>query len=164
MAERQFLSDVSAGDVLAREVSFVLETWRQAALGNANCPRLLREFRKHCGAETESVFEIYFAFLRALGRASRRRLKIGHPGCPGMTRDELQVLSLLAAAQTGHWTLFDAHLCWLASDGSRAVIAGAATVLADTLAKRCIDISGRLHIEQRLKGVIPGLSLVRMSH
>jgi hypothetical protein len=148
MAERQILSGVSAGDVLARDVSFVVETWRQAALGNANCPRLLREFRKHCGAESERIFEIYFTFLRALGRASRRRLKIGHPGCPGMTRDEIQVLSLLAAAQTGHWILFDAHLCWLASDGSRAVIAGAAMVLADALGKCCIDISSGLRIEQ----------------
>ena len=164
MAEHQILSDASTGDVPSRQVSFVLETWRQAALGNANCPRLLREVRKHCGAETEHIFEIYFTFLRALGRASRRRLKIGHPCCPGMTRDEVQVLSLLAAAQTGHWTLFDAHLCWLASDGSRAVIAAAAMVLADALGKCSFDISGGLHIEQGPNGVMPGLSLVRQSH
>lgn len=165
MAERQINFDPGQGDVLVRQVGFIIESWRQAALGNGNTPMLLKEFRRYCGETSEEVFEVYFAFLRMLGRDSRRRLRVGHPGCAGMTPDEIQVLSLLAAAQTGQWTLFDAHLCWLAPNGPRAGIAAAAMVLADRLAGAGIDISARLHIKRATPGApAAGFSIVRQTH
>lgn len=144
------------GEIYVREVGFVIEAWRHAALGDANFGLLLREFRKQCGCGAEEVFESYFLFLKALGRASRKRLCVGHPGCPGMTRDEIQVLSMLAAAQSGHWVLFDAHLCWLTANGPRAAIATAAMVLADALTACRIDMSDRLYIQPPTSGTAAG--------
>lgn len=147
-----------------REVGFVIEAWRHAALGDANFGALLRDFRKQCGQGAEGVFESYFLFLKALGRASRRRLCVGHPGCPGMTRDEIQVLSLLAAAQSGHWVLFDAHLCWLASGGSRSAIATTAVALADALMECGIRVSDRLYVQPPAPGTPCGAVLVLHAH
>lgn len=103
-------------------------------MGNANCPTLYREFQKRCGARTQSVFEGLFVFLLLLGHGSRRRLAIGHPGCPGLTRHEVQVLSLLSAAQAGHDALFEANLCWLVRSEARAGVGKAAASLAGIFA------------------------------
>lgn len=141
MTERQILSDFPSGGGPARPAGFIIEAWRHAALGNPNTAKLLQDFQRHCGAAAESVFESWFIFLRVLGRESRRRLRVGHPGCSGMTPDETQLLSLLAAAQSGHWALFDARLCWLAPNGARAKIAAAAMILADALSRCGADLS-----------------------
>lgn len=163
MAVRKIL-DGDETNVFVRRVGFVIETWRQAALGHANAPKFLRDFRDHCGDAAEGVFEDYFSFLHLLGQGSRRRLAVGHPGCPGMTRDEIQVLALLAAAQAGHGTLFDAHLCWLVPEGPRARISQAALRLAAALADCGVEIAGRLKIEHAPRENFRGLAVVRKPH
>ena len=154
-------SSLIPGEIAVREIGFIIETWRQAAAGNGTTPRLLRAFAKRCGTQAEEVMEAYFIFLRVLGRSSRRRLAVGHPGCPGITRDEIQVLSLLAGAQSGHWALFDAHLCWLVPEDSRPTVTAAATILADAFARHGMKISGGLHIEPSRGSMTWGPALVR---
>lgn len=163
MAARKLFSEGEDG-IFIRQAGFVIETWRQAALGQANVPKLLREFRRHCGDAAEDVFEQFFSFLHLLGRDSRRRLAVGHPGCPGMTRDEIQVLALLAAAQDEHRILFEAHLCWLAPDGPRAKISAAATNLAEGLARCGVDISDRVARTAMPREAFRGLVIVRKAH
>lgn len=161
MAQRKIQTEDEQG-IFARRTGFVIETWRQAALGTANTPKFLRAFHKECGAAAPDVFEKYFTFLHLLGRESRRRLCVGHPGCPGMTRDEIQVLALLAAAQAGHGVLFQAHLCWLAAEGPRARIAASAMVLAQALTQCGVDLEDRLLVEPSLPDSFRGLAVVRV--
>ena len=78
-----------------------------------------------------------------------------------MTRDEIQVLALLGAAQAGHWVLFQAHLCWLVPEGPRAKAAAAAMILADALAGCGVDIAARLQIEQAPRDGFRGVAVVR---
>lgn len=149
------------GDSTASDIGFILEAWRQAATGNAASPNLLQAFGKRCGGEPGELIEAYFMFLRCLGKSSRRRLAVGHPGCPGMTRDEVQVFGLLAGAQTGQWQLFDAHLCWLVPQEGRPIVAAAAMTLAAALSAQGIEICDVLPQAPQQNARPCGLTLVR---
>ncbi len=142
------------------DIGILLEAWRQAAAGNASARRLC-EFGTRCGPRSDATIEAYFTFLRVLGRSSRRTLAVGHPGCPGMTQDEVQVLSLLGGAQSGDWTLLDAHLCWIAPKGPRAVVAAAAMVLAEALTKSGVAIAAGLRTEPPRGDITWGPGLMR---
>ncbi len=150
----------SSGSLASRDIGFLLEAWRQAASGNVSVQHLC-EFGKRCGPSADAMIEAYFTFLRVLERSSRRTLAVGHPGCPGMTPDELQVLSLLGGAQSGHWTLLDAHLYWIAPKGPRAVVAAAAIVLAEALTKNGVEIAASLRNEAPRGDITWGPGLVR---
>jgi hypothetical protein len=79
------------------------------------------------------VFATFVAFLEALAYASRRQIVLGHPGYLGLTADERQVLTLIAAAQNGRPALFDAHLTWLAKADRRQTLVIGAGALASAL-------------------------------
>lgn len=75
---------------------------------------MAHEFSDACGNDAGEVLLTFCAFLRALALASRRPLSIGSPGRLAVTADERRILILLAAAQAGTPSLFEAHLRWLA--------------------------------------------------
>lgn len=104
--------------------------WRRLAIGRGDCPLLVREFDAACGEDGPEVLATLAFFLQVLARASRRRLAIGPPCCLALTADERQVLTLLAAAQTDHSAVFEAHLRWLATRDARPALAIGARALA----------------------------------
>ena len=109
-------------------------TWRRIAAGRGDCPLIPREFARACGEDAAEVFVTFSTFLRALGCASRRLLRVGAPGSASLTRDERQLLSVIAAAQAGDAVRGEAHLRWLARAALRHALANAANALGAALA------------------------------
>ncbi len=112
-------------------------SWRRMAIAKGHCighcAFIDREFGDACGEDACEVFATFVAFLEALAYASRRQIVLGHPGYLGLTADERQVLTLIAAAQNGRPALFDAHLTWLAKADRRQTLVIGAGALASAL-------------------------------
>jgi hypothetical protein len=107
--------------------------WRRIATGQSPCPVMAQAFRHACGEDGPEVFLTLCTFLKALGFASRRHLMMGKPGCPEITADERQVLTLIAAAQAATPALFEAHLRWMTRPPQRHVLKIAAGALGTAL-------------------------------
>jgi hypothetical protein len=105
-------------------------SWRRIVTGRLRCPVMAQEFADACGSDAGEVFLTLCCFLKALAFASRRQLVIRAPDPFGITADERQVLTLLAAAQSEDHALFDAHLRWLAPRERRHELQIAAHALA----------------------------------
>lgn len=105
-------------------------SWRRIVAGRIQCPVMAQEFADACGSDAGEVFLTLCTFLKALAFASRRQLVIRAPDPFGVTSDERQVLTLLAAAQSEDHALFQAHLRWLAPAERRRELQIAAHALA----------------------------------
>lgn len=99
---------------LSASESLIVRTYRKVLLGNKNCPTMSRDFAALYGADAGEVYMTFCTLLCALAYASRRPLKVGYPGCRGLTGDERQLLTLIAAVQAEDTVCFEAHLRWLA--------------------------------------------------
>jgi hypothetical protein len=119
-------------------------SWRKIVSSRGNCPGIEREFTEWAGEAGRDMLLTYAAFLKALGHGSRRPLTIGHPGLLGFTRDERQVIALLAAAQAGDDTWLSAHLEWLI----RADCQCTATIAARTFARLLADHGVKLALTE----------------
>jgi hypothetical protein len=97
-------------------------------------PLLEQELADVCGEDAAEVLATFRTFLQALAFAGRRRLRIGWGGYAGITPDERQLLSLVAAAQAGDRPQLEAHLRWLAGAERRATLAIATQALGAALA------------------------------
>ncbi len=75
----------------------------------------------------------YGLFLNWLRIAGRHHLYFGHPGSPGMTRDERQVIDTLASAQNHHWALLKAHLNWLAESHAHPALTATSVAIGRLL-------------------------------
>lgn len=105
-------------------------SWRRIVAGRIQCPVMAQEFADACGSDAGEVFLTVCTFLEALAFASRRQLVIRAPDPFGVTSDERQLLTLLAAAQSEDHALFQAHLRWLAPAERRRELQIAAHALA----------------------------------
>jgi len=105
-------------------------SWRRIVAGRVQCPVMAQEFADACGSDAGEVFLTLCTFLKTLAFASRRQLVLRPPDPFGVTSDERQILTLLAAAQSEDHTLFQAHLRWLAPPERRAELQIAAHALA----------------------------------
>lgn len=106
-------------------------SWRRIVTGRIHCPVMAQEFADACGSDAGEVFLTLCTFLKALAFASRRQLVIRAPDPFGVTSDERQVLTLLAAAQAEDNPLFQAHLRWLAPPERRRELQISAHALAN---------------------------------
>lgn len=116
-------------------------SWRRVAANREMTPLIGREFADSCGEDAGEVFATFCALLRALAFAGRRVLAVGHPGSLAVTPDERQLLNLVAAAQEGRETLFEAHLRWLAKPEARDVLAMAARGMAAALSANGLTLT-----------------------
>jgi hypothetical protein len=112
----------------------LVRSWRRIAAERTDCPSVSRAFEHTCGEDAAEVLATFCTFLRALAYAGRRLLRVGHPGCASLTRDERQLLTIIAAAQSGDDALFTAHLCWLARVELRPALTIATGALGTALA------------------------------
>lgn len=111
----------------------LLAAWRKIVVGQTDCPALALELSAACGVGATATHAAIMAFLTALAYAGRRRLRVGYPGCPGVTRDERQLLDLVAAAQEGAELEVEAHLRWLTRAALRPAAVAATEALAEVL-------------------------------
>jgi hypothetical protein len=105
-------------------------SWRRIVAGRVQCPVMAQEFADACGSDAGEVFLTLCTFLKTLAFASRRQLAFRAPDPFGVTADERQILTLLAAAQSEDHTLFQAHLRWLTPPERRGELQIAAHALA----------------------------------
>jgi hypothetical protein len=109
-------------------------SWRRMASGRSFCPLMMDDFAAAFGDDGPEVFATFSTFLQALAVSSRRPLTIGAPGCPEITADERQALTLLAAAQADAPAMLEAHLRWIAIPEKRTLLEIATSALARALA------------------------------
>ena len=112
----------------------LLWSWRRMATGRTFCPLMMDDFAAAFGSDGPEVFATFCTFLQALAIASRKPLTIGAPGCPQITADERQALTLIAAAQAKAPAMLEAHLRWIAIPEKRLLLRIAANALARALA------------------------------
>ena len=129
----------TAAQAAARD-HLLLAAWRKIVIGETNCPVLALELGAACGGGAAATHGAILAFVTALAYAGRRRLRVGTPGCPGMTRDERQLLDLVAAAQDGAETAVEAHLRWLTRPDLRAAVIVATAALAAVLTAQHLTV------------------------
>jgi hypothetical protein len=121
-------------------------SWRRMAAGRSFCPLMMDDFAAAFGDDGPEVFATFCTFLQALGFASRRPLIIGAPGCPAITADERQALTLLAAAQADAPAMLQAHLRWIALPEKRTLLKIATSALARALAVNDMHLDLPAHI------------------
>lgn len=90
---------------LRRGEHLVLLGFRALALGHAECPTLRRTFAGLLGGDADDALMQMLAFVRVVGSAGLRRLRLHVPGCCALSDDERGVLAAVAAAQA---SLYDA--------------------------------------------------------
>jgi hypothetical protein len=121
-------------------------SWRRMAAGRSFCPLMMDDFAAAFGEDGPEVFATFCTFLQALGVSSRRPLIIGAPGCPEITADERQALTLLAAAQADAPAMLEAHLRWIAIPEKRTLLEIATSALARALAVNDMHLDLPAHI------------------
>ncbi len=84
---------------LARGEHLVLFGFRLTALGHGDCPVLHRTFCGLMGGGGEAALGDLLVFVRMVGVAGARRVRLHTPGCCRLTEDERCVLGAIAAAQ-----------------------------------------------------------------
>ena len=114
--------------------TLLVDALRRTAGGQGPCALTRHDFAIAFPGDADEVFATFRAFLGAVAYGSPRKLRIGPPGSPHLLPDEISLLGVLAAAQTGDDALFDAHLCWLARPGSRPAVAVTTRALATAFA------------------------------
>jgi hypothetical protein len=107
---------------------------RRIVIHRTICPVVAREFGDACGADGAEALATFRVMLDLLGRAARRQLRIGRPGWIGLTGDELQLISVVAAAQAEDQPRLDALLCWVVRGELRQHVAIAVRALAAAFA------------------------------
>lgn len=141
MALRPDLSEhAAATETAAIRDLLLLSAWRKIVVGQADCPVLARELGAACGADAGTTYGAIMAFLTALAYAGRRRLRVGYPGCPGLTRDERQLLDLISAAQHGAAMVVEANLRWLTHYDLRPAALTATAALAAELTRHGLTL------------------------
>ncbi len=90
-----------AGDVrdLFRGEHLILLGFRALAMGHGECPMLRRTFEGLLGSDADDALGHMLAFVRVVGSAGVRRVRLHPPGCCGVSLDERRVLAAVAAAQ-----------------------------------------------------------------
>lgn len=104
---------------LTQAEHLVLFGFRATALGHGDCPVLHRTFHGLLGAEAEAALCNLLVFVRVIGAAGARRVRLQPPGCCAVSPDERLILGALAAAQAS-----------LAGEGERELTDHLADLLA----------------------------------
>ncbi len=112
MSSNAFLPSASLAE-LGRGAGLAVWSFRACAVGRAGCCTLVRGYENVFGEDGPPALGSMLALARLIGHDGRRKVSLALPGCVRMTRDELSLLTALAAAQVQDEALRDAHLSWL---------------------------------------------------
>ncbi|HVJ55532.1 MAG TPA: hypothetical protein VM689_23935 [Aliidongia sp.] len=127
-------------DMIGPGARVLVCAWRKIVTAGGECPLVYRDFADFCGEDAGEVLATFGTFLRVLAYASRRKLRVGHPGSTDITGDERQILAMLAAAQAGEADLLAAHLCWLARTELRHALTLAIRALGSALGANGLEL------------------------
>jgi len=121
-------------DDLLQGEHMLLWAFRATAFGAGDCRLVRRQFEEACGPLGLEALTALRVFVRELGLGGRRKVTLAAPGSRRLTRDELCILSVFAAAQSEEYARMEAHLAWLLADRPRAPFPAAACLVAQALA------------------------------
>lgn len=111
--------------------AFALWGFRAAAIGHADCPALQSGFDRSFGEDAAPALHAICRLVKSLGMDGRRRILLSRPGCCAVTHDEMSIVAMLSAAQTGDGVRREAHLCWLMGKGCNFEAAAVATRIGE---------------------------------
>lgn len=126
---------------LTRGGRLLVWTMRRMVIRRGLCALASRDFDREYGGDGGEVLGAFAVFVTMLGHSARRRISVGHPGCCGLTWDERQILSVLAAAQDDDPPRLCALLCWLVRPELQQSLALVARALATAFAVHGLVIS-----------------------
>lgn len=135
----------------ADAAALVIHALRVAA-GFGCRPLVERGLRDVCGAaEGRTASCLLRVLVQALALGARRKLRLGLPGAPGLSHDEVAILQMIAAAQHGERALLDAGASWLVRAATAPILIAIVEGLGDTLARAglVLPASGRAQAVQR---------------
>ena len=95
---------------LFRGEHLVLLGFRALAIGHAECPMLRRTFQSLLGADADDTLAHMLAFVRVVGSAGVKPVRLHAPGCCGLSDDERGVLAAVAAGQASLYSADEAPL------------------------------------------------------
>ncbi len=100
-------ASASAEDVrdLSQAEHLLLFGFRATAMGHGDCPAMHRTFHGLLGREADAALGHLLIFVRVVGSAGGRRVRLHPPGCCSLSADERLVLDVVTAAQatlSGH--------------------------------------------------------------
>jgi hypothetical protein len=118
----------------------VLWAMRSVAAGRADCPLLRRTFHDLYGPAADQILCGLLVMVRLLGARALAGVRLHMPGSSAVSRDELVILAVLAAAQDAGrrdgQAAVDAGLALLVGDRSDAGLAAAVGYVAELLSER----------------------------
>lgn len=96
---------------LPEEQLVLISCLRRIGVGEMWCPLIRYELLRVYGAAGDEVHAALRDFIICLARYGRRRWRLGLPGLPVLTADELSFLAMIEAAADED--RLSAHLAWL---------------------------------------------------
>jgi hypothetical protein len=118
----------------------VLWAMRSVAVGRADCPSLRRTFHDLYGPAADQILCGLLVMVRLLGARAADGLRLHMPGSSAVSRDEVVILAVLAAAQEeavgDGRPAADAALAQLVGARSDASLAAAVCYVAEMLSAR----------------------------
>lgn len=139
MRSSTFLEDTYLPD-LGKGSGIVIWGFRACAMGGAGCCTIVRGFEHAFGTSGAPLLGHMLALARFIGHDGRRKVSLAMPGCARITRDELSLLTVFAAAQMQDDALRDAHLTWLTACSPDQTITGLVDQIAGAFACHGYDI------------------------
>lgn len=140
MRNNTFVTDTYLPE-LGKASGLAIWGFRACAMGGAGCCTIVRGFENAFDTDGAPVLGHMLAMARFIGHDGRRKVSLAMPGCARITRDELSLLTVFAAAQMHDEALRDAHLTWLTAKSPDTAIISLADSIASTFAHHGYDIA-----------------------
>lgn len=139
MTPPAFLPVTSLAD-LGRGSGLAVWSFRACAVGRAGCCTLVRGYENVFGKDGPPALGSMLSLARLIGHDGKRKVSLALPGCIRITRDELSLLTALAASQVHDEALRDAHLSWLTASAATGRIGALTDHIAGVFSRHNLQI------------------------
>ena len=114
---------------------FCIWAIRTSVACSSQCKTLVREFHHAFGPQAEGGMAAYHDVVQALGQG-QRKVRIGRPGHIELTPDEISLMLMFAAGQSGDRDRFIAQARWIMGHDRLDDLAAGVEVFTQMLAAR----------------------------
>lgn len=140
MVDSSFVRDMYLHE-LGVGAGLVLWGFRACACQAENSRSVRRGFEHAVREESETVLADLRTFAYVVGFDGMRKVTLAQPGSARVTVDELLIVTVFAAAQSGNLEARDAHLLWLLAREPDEEISSSAQRVADAFARHRLRIT-----------------------
>ena len=135
--------------------SLLVESFRKIVSGRGYCPSMARSIGRVGRCDGADLVRVISIFLAAIDNGCRRAITIGVPGDAELTPSEVQILTLIAAAQREDDALMRAHLAFLVEPPHEKPVKVAARLVGGVLLKSDIRLSLPSGVPARTAMLLP---------